>query len=282
LPHTVRVVRMRGRPRIATRAVPFAVAIGLAWVLELWLLVLGCAAGAITFIRRRRWYRRAVLPAVVAGSAAAGPSGVTPSAAVEEYAALWLAVVAEGRPQWLRNAARLLAEADGDPWTVYVATSRLELADVRLSEGKILGLPPRRGRVPIGWRAAIWMALAVGFLGVAHLRGTWWLVPTAWAFGGAMFGLMELEQSRAAPRLLTMEALAVPYRWEDLATTALELALLARGDGDVLRRARRLVEAAAWDIPNRQTALRKLTAAEAMTGDADLGLLAAFDEGHQR
>jgi hypothetical protein len=275
VPHNVRVVRLRGRPGIP--AAPIAIAMGLAWILELWLLVLGCAAAALVLIRRRHWYRRAVMPAVVAGCATAGPSGVVPSDAVEEWAAVWLAVAAEGRPRWLRNAARLLAETDGDPWAVHVAITRLEVAEARLTEGRILGLSPRRGRIPPEWRAGIWVALAIGFLGVAHWQGTWWLVPTAAALGSAACGLTELEQSRVAPRLLAMEAIGVPYRWADREPTALELALLARGNGAVLRRARRLVETARWNIPDRQTALRKLTAAEAMTSDADWKLLALLD-----
>src|SRR5688500_12447275 len=63
------VVRVRRRPPLLWWAIGAAVVV-LAWLLELWLLVLGCAAAAITLIRFRRWHRRTVLPAIVAGAAA--------------------------------------------------------------------------------------------------------------------------------------------------------------------------------------------------------------------
>lgn len=275
--HNVRVVRWRGRSSGIPAAL-LAFAFGLALVFELWLLVAGGAAAAMALMRRRRWHQRAILPAVVAGTAAFGQAAEAPSDAIEEWAAVWLSVIADGRPRWLADAARLLAHSDDDPWAVRVAITRLEMAEVTLREGRILGLPPRRGRTPLRWRAGMWLALAIGFLGVAHGHGTWWLVPTAGALAGATVNLTELRRARLAPRLVATEALSVPFRWDGRETSALELALLARGDGAVLRRARLLVETARWDIRDRQTVLRRLAAAEAMSSDADWRLLAAIDD----
>jgi hypothetical protein len=251
----------------------------LAWVLELWLLVLGCAAGAIALIRFRRWHRQTVLPAVVAGTAAARPPGATPTIAVEEWAVLWLAVISGGRPHWLRRAARLVARTEEDPWAAHVAITRLEAAETALSEGRILGLSRPRGRVAPGWRVALWGILAVGLLTLAHAEGVWWLLPTAVALTGAAFSLAELEESRAAPRLLALEALTGPSWWDDGEASPLQLALLAGGDGHVVRRARRLVETATWDIPHREAALRQLRAAEAMTSQVGSPLFLFSDDG---
>jgi hypothetical protein len=267
----LRVLRLRRRPILpwAFAATMFA----LAWILQLWLLVLLGAAGTIAFIRFRRWHRRTVLPAVVAGTAAARPPGATPTIAVEEWAAIWLAVTSGGRRHWLRQAARLVARTEEDPWAAHVAITRLEAAETALSEGRILGLSPPRVRIAPGWRVGLWGSFAFGLLALAHAEGTWWLLPTAGALAGAALGLTELEASRIAPRLLAIEALTGSSRWDDGEASPLQLALLAGGDGHVVRRARRLVETAEWDIPHREAALRQLRAAEAMTSDVGSPLL---------
>lgn len=273
----LRVLRLRRRPILpwALAATVFA----LAWILELWLLILFCAVGVIAHIRFRHWHRRTVLPAVVAGTATARPPGTSPAIAVEEWAAIWLAVIAGGRPHWLGRAARLVARTEEDPWAAHVAITRLEGAEAALREGRILGLSPARARMAPGWRVALWGALAVGFLTLAHAEGTWWLLPTAAALAGAAFSLSELEESRAAPRLLAIEALTGPSRWDDGEASPLQLAVLAGGDGHIVRRARRLVETARWDIPHREAALRQLRAAEAMTSDVGSRLFVVSDDG---
>jgi hypothetical protein len=260
------VLRLRRRPILPWTLA--ATVFALAWIFELWLLVLFCAAGAITLIRFRSWHRRTFLPAVVAGTAAARRPGATAAVAVEEWAATWLAVISGGRPHWLRQAARLVASAEEDPWSAHVAITRLEAAETALNEGRILGLPPPHARIAPGWRVGLWGTLTVGLLILAHAQGTWWLLPTAGALARATFSLTELEESRAVPRLLAIEARTGPSRWEDGEASPLQLALLAGGDGHVVRRARRLVETASWDIPHREAALRQLRAAEAMTSDA--------------
>lgn len=266
--HHVHVVRLRRRPGVPPALIAvFVFGLGLAWILELWLVVLGSAASALALIRRRHWYRRAVLPAVVAGTAVAARTDDDPSDGIEEWAAVWLAVAAEGRPGWLHSAVQLLAGSDGDPWTLRVAVTRLEAAEDMLRDRRVQGVRSRRDRNPPGWGAGIWLGLAIAFLGVAHWQNTWWLIPTAGALSAAAFGLGELERSRVAPRLIAMEALAVPFRWDENETTAPHLALLARGDRVILRRARRLVRDAQWNIPHRQAALRKLSAAEALSSD---------------
>ena len=272
----LRVLRLRRRPVLPVALVTIVFA--LAWIYQLWLVVLGCAAGAIAVIRLGRWYRRTVLPAVVAGTAAARPPGAESTIAVEDCAAMWLAVTSGGRPDWLRRAVRVIARTEEDPWAAHVAIARLEAAETALDEGRVLGLSPRRRRIGPGWRIGFWGALAVGLLALARADGTWWLLPTSGAFAGAAFALTELEVSRIAPRLLASEALAGPSRCEDREASPLQLALLAGGDGHVVRRARRLVEAASWDIPHREGALRQLRAAEAMTNDTGSRLFLAVDE----
>ena len=261
----LRVVRLHRRPIL-----PWALAAAvftLAWKLQLWLLVMLGLVGTIALLRSRRWHQRTALPAVVAGTAAARPPGATPTIAVEEWAAIWLAVTSGGRPQWLRQAVRLVTLSEGDPWAAHVAITRLEAAETALRQGRVLGLSPPRARLAPGWRVGLWGTVAVGLLAVAHAHGTWWLVPTAGALAGTALGLTELEESRNAPGLLATEALTGPFRWDDRDPSPLQLALLAGGDGRVVRRARRLVETARWDIPHREAALRQLRAAEAMTID---------------
>lgn len=233
-----------------------AIVFALAWIYQLWLVVLSCAAGAIAVMRLRRWYRRTVLPAVVAGTAATRSPGAEATNAVEEWAAMWLAVTAGGRQDWLRRAVRLVAQTEEDPWAAHVAMTRLEAAETALNEGRVLGLSPPRGRVRPGWRIGFWGVIAVGLLALAHADGIWWLLPTAGALAGAAFGVTELEESRVAPRLLASEALTGPSRWHDREASPLQLAVLAAGDGPVVRRARRLVETARWDVPHREAALR--------------------------
>jgi hypothetical protein len=274
--YRLRVLRLRRR-----RTVPLAVAAAvftIGWILELWLLVLLCPSGAIALIRFRRWHQRTVLPAVVAGTAAARPPGAPPVIAAEEWAATWLAVMSGGRPHWLRRAVGLLAGSEEDPWAAHVAIIRLEAAETALSEGRILGLPPPRAPIAPGWRVGLWGTLAAGLLILAHAHGTWWLLPTAAALAGAAFSLTELQDAHVVPGLLASEALTGPSRWEDGEASPLQLALLAGGDEHVVRRARRLVETAGWDIPHRERALRQLRAAEAMTNDSGSRLFLAVDE----
>jgi hypothetical protein len=259
------VVRVRRRPALLWWA-SLAAVMMLAWLLELWLLLLGCAAGTITVIRFRRWHRRTVLPAIIAGAAAARPPGACPTIAMEESATLWLAVLCGGRPQWLRRAIQLVGRMEEDPWAVHVAISRLEAAETTLSQGRILGLAPRRTRLAPEWRVALWGILAVGLLILAHVKGTWWLLPTALALTGASASLTELEQSRVAPRILAEEALR-ELRCDDGETSPPQLALLAGGDPQVVRRAVWLLETARWDVPRREAALHQLRAAKAMTSE---------------
>jgi hypothetical protein len=273
----LRVLRVHRRPIL-----PWALAgavFALAWILRLWLLVLLGVAGTIALLRFGRWHRRTALPAVVAGIAAARPPGATPTIAVEDWAATWLAVTSGGRPQWLGQAARLVARTEEDPWAAHVAITRLEAAETALRQGRILGLSPPRAGITTGWRVGLWGTLAVALLALAHVQGTWWLLPTAGALAGAALSLTELEESRIAPRLLATEALIGPSRWDDRDTSPLQLALLAGGDGHVVRRARRLVETARWDIPHREAALRQLRAAEAMTNDNEGRLFLLPDDG---
>lgn len=260
----VRVVRLRRRPVLRWWAVAAAV-FTLAWVLELWLFVLGSAAGTIVLVRSRRWHRRTVLPAVVAGTAAARPPGATPAIAVEQWAAICLAVISGGRPDRLRHAARLAAASEADPWTAHVAITRLEAAETALIEGQILGLSPPRGRVAPGWPVAFSGIAAAILLALAQAGGRWWLLPITVALTGAALSLTDLEASRVVPRILATEALAGPAGWDDGEASPLQLALLAGGDDHVIRRARRLVETAHWEIPHREAALRQLRAAEAMS-----------------
>ncbi|MEW6476469.1 MAG: hypothetical protein AB1679_29775 [Actinomycetota bacterium] len=264
----VRVLRLRRR-----RILPWMLAaavMALAWVLQLWLLVLLGVTGTIALLRFRRWHRRTALPAVVAGTAAARPPGATATIAVEEWAATWLAVTSGGHPERLRQAAQLVARREQDPWAAHVAITRLEGAETALRQGRILGLSPPRARITPRWRVALWTVLAAGLLALAHAHGTWWLLPCSGALAGAALSLTELEESRVAPRLLATEALTGPSRWDDREASALQLSLLAEGDRHVVRRARRLVETARWDIPHREAALRQLRIAEAMTNDTGL------------
>ena len=66
-------------------------------------------------------------------------------------------------------------------------------AETALSQGRILGLAPRRARLAPGWRVALWGILAVGLLILADAA---------------------LSESR----------------WDDGETSPLQLALLAEGD----------------------------------------------------
>ena len=257
-----------------------AAVLALAWVLELWLLVVGGAAATIALVRSRRWHRRTVLPAVVAGTAAAQSSGAVPAVAVEECAAIWLAAASGAHPHWLQQARRRVAAAEEDEWAAHVAITRLEAAEQALTEGRILGLrPPQRGHLAPGWRVVLWGIVAVALLVLAPPGGTWWLLPAAAALSGAALSLTELELSRAAPHLLAAEALTASGEWDDGEPSPLQLALLAEGDGRVIRRARRLVESANCEIPGREAALRQLRAAEAMTSQVGGRLLLFSEEG---
>jgi hypothetical protein len=273
-----RNLRALARWRRARPAVLVTVVFALAWMLQLWLLVLGCVAAAVVLVRFYRRYRTTVLPAVVAGTAATRAPGASPPIAVEAWAAMWLAVMSGGRAEWLCRAARLVARTETDPWAARVAIMRLEAAEQAVTQGRVLGLCPL-SRIAPGWRGGVWGALAVVLLALAHTDGTWWLVPTAAALAGTADGLTELQESRSAPRLLAREALAAPSRWGDGEATRLELALLAGGDARVLRKSRQLVETAPWVIPHRQAAVRKLIAAEAMTVDDAVRLRQAPDDG---
>ena len=259
-------LRRRQRRR-ATLAVVVTVVFGFGWILRLWLLVLGCVAAAVVLIRSRRRFQRTVLPAFIAGTAATRAPGVAPWIAVEDWAAMWLAVTSGGRAELLRRAAGLVARTQADPWAAHVAITRLEAAEQALTHGRVLGLSTRV-RVAPAWQTGLWAALAVALLALAHTGGTWWLAPAAVALAGTASALTEFQESRTAPRLLASEALLAPSRWGDRAASRLQLALLAGGDVRVLRQSRELVETATWDIPNRRVALRELAAAEAMTSAA--------------
>jgi hypothetical protein len=251
------------RRRRANLAFLVTVVFAFAWILRLWLLVLGCVAGAVAVLRSQLRYQRTILPAIIAGTAVIRAPGVAASTAVEDWAAMWLAVTSGGRAERLRRAAQLVARTEGDPWAARVTIMRLEAAEQTLTQGRVLGLSSR-GRIDPGWRAGMWGVLAGALLTLAHTDGIWWLAPTAWALAGTSSALTEFQESRTAPHLLASEALLAPPRWGDRAASRLELALLARGDARVLRQSRQLVETATWDLPNRRTALRELAAAEAM------------------
>lgn len=252
------------RRRRANLAVLVTVVFVFASLLRLWLLALGCVAASVALIRSHRRYQTTVLPAFIAGTAATRVPGVAAWIAVEDWAAMWLAVTSEGRVEQLRRAAQLVARTEADPWAARVAIMRLEAAEQALTQGRVLGLSSR-DRIAPGWRAGMWGALAVAFLALAHTGGIWWLAPTAWALAGTSGALTEFQESRTAPRRLAGEALMAPSRWGDRAASRLELALLAGGNARVLRQSRQLVETAPWDIPNRRAAVRELAAAEAMT-----------------
>jgi hypothetical protein len=276
--HTVRVLRVPPSPLLWRTVAAGLFTLGL--ILELWLLVMAFAVGTTALIRSRRWHRRTVLPAILAGTAAARSPGATPATAVEEWAACWLGVLSAPRPHWLREAAGVVAVTEQDPWAAHVAIARLQAAEAALREGRVFGLPPLRGHVPPGWRVVLWSIVAVLLLNLAHTWGTWWLLPTIGALTGVVSSLTEFRKSRTAPHTLAAEALTLPAAWDDAETSPLELALLAGGDDYVLRRARRLVERAPWDIPHREAALRQLRAAEEMTspagGQPHLGLASGF------
>jgi hypothetical protein len=239
----VRVLRVPRQPPLLW----WTVAAGLftlGWILELWLLVMAFAVGTTALIRSRRWHRRTVLPAMVAGIAVARCPGATPAVAVTER----------------------------DPWAAHVAITRLEAAEAALNEGRVLGLSSRRGHITPGWRVVLWGFVAVLLLNLAHAWGPWWLIPTAGALTGVVSSLTEYQRSRTAPHVLAAEALILPAARDDAETSSLQLALLAGGDAYILRRARLLVERAAREIPDREAALHQLRAAEAMTRQASGGL----------
>src|SRR5688572_8422100 len=103
------------RRRRANLAFLVTVVFAFAWILRLWLLVLGCVAGAVAVLRSQLRYQRTILPAIIAGTAVIRAPGVAASTAVEDWAAMWLAVTSGGRAERLRRAAQLVARTEGDP-----------------------------------------------------------------------------------------------------------------------------------------------------------------------
>ena len=96
------------RRQRASLAVLVTVVFAFAWILRLWLLALGCVAAAVVvLIRLHRRFQRKVLPAFIAGTAATWAPGVAAGIAVEDWAAIWLAVNSGGHADWLRRAAVL-------------------------------------------------------------------------------------------------------------------------------------------------------------------------------
>ena len=275
----VRVVKIRQRA-VFSRCLTAAL-FTVAWALELWLLVLGLAVAAAALVHSHWWHRHTFIPALLAGRAVAGPPGRNPAVAVEDWAGIWLALLSAGHPRWLREAAQLVAVGEQDPWTAHVAIARLEAAETALTQGGILGLSPRT-RVPTLWRVVVWGIVVAVLLAVANGGSTWWLAPIGAALTALTLSLIELRESRVAPDWLASEALtgqAVPGGWRNGEASALELALLAGGNRDALRRARQLVEGTRRDIPDREAALRQLRAAEAMASHARPGFALVSDGG---
>jgi hypothetical protein len=275
----VRVVQI---PRRAALSRCLAAALfTVAWAMELWLLVVGLAVATVAVVHSQRWHRHTFVPALLAGRAVAGPPGRDPAVAVEDWAGIWLALLSRGHPRWLRQAGQLVAAGEHDPWRTQVAIARLEAAETALTEGRILGLSART-RLPAGWRVVAWGIVVAVLVAVANGKSTWWLAPIGAALAALTLSLIELKESRLAPHRLATEVLtgqAVLAGWGNGEASALELALLAGGNHDALRRARRLVERTRREIPHREAALRQLRAAEAMTSHAGPGFALVSDGG---
>ena len=93
------------RPRYPwwAKASMSALALGAAWVLGLWLIVLGISSAAVVFARQRLLARQR-LPVRLVAWALHAPRGPSPPVALEHAIAVDLAVVSEGNLDRLDRA----------------------------------------------------------------------------------------------------------------------------------------------------------------------------------
>ena len=254
---------MRLRPlHLLAPAVAAALVVSLRY--ELWLIVLGITALVVVFARRHVQDRCRWLPALLAVRATASAQPEIGDHAADA-ATVDLVVLAKGDLDVLDRAADLAhEEPDPDRWSMSIG--RIASAHDLLGRRGVPGIVPARG-TSAGHLLAWVVAATAALLGVAATSSGWWVIPLVVAYSGAMTAWTDWrEEHHWRPALVAAaaQAEAASSDDEEKSSTAAQLAVLARGNVQSVRRALQMVERWHGHQSKQRQALVRLAMAAAL------------------